>query len=100
MKELQALMNEISEWSDATFGKDQRNPAILHHLQKEIKELIHVIYYTQDFFIKQEFAECFMLLLDSAKHYGLSADDLLIDAEYYEKQEKRFKNFTAQQRLF
>ena len=92
MDKLQNLMNDISEWSDATFGDLQRNPAILHHLSKEVKELIDAVEKFQECSIQttkyceseslckstfDEFADCFMLLLDSAHHFGLSADTLI-----------------------
>jgi NTP pyrophosphatase (non-canonical NTP hydrolase) len=84
MKDLQKLMDDIREWSDATFGEGQRNPAIAYHLQKEVPELIEAI----EKFQKEdsmghihragfEFADCFMLLLDSASHFGLTAGNLL-----------------------
>jgi NTP pyrophosphatase (non-canonical NTP hydrolase) len=90
--ELQELMNEISEWSDATFGEGQRNPAIVHHLKKEVPELIQAIdkyqkgntiktpYKDANKLLKDvwgEYADCMMLLLDSAHHFGLTADRLL-----------------------
>ena len=84
--ELQQLMDSISEWSDKTFGESQRNPAILYHLLKEIPELIEAIKELQklehannDIFEKVffEYADCFMLLLDSASHIGISAKTLL-----------------------
>jgi NTP pyrophosphatase (non-canonical NTP hydrolase) len=81
MKEetLQKLMYDISEWSDATFGNGQRNPAIAHHLKKEVEELITELSQPKSDIDKttMEFADCFMLLLDSAHHYGLSAKDLI-----------------------
>ena len=43
MRELQTLMNDISEWSDSTFGSGQRNPAIVFHLKKEVDELIDAL---------------------------------------------------------
>lgn len=89
--ELQKLMDDISEWSDNTFGLDQRNPAIAYHLKKEIDELIWAIKAHQngnkpsvsvkgDMLVERvflEYADCFMLLLDSATHLGLSANDLI-----------------------
>ena len=54
MKDLQKLMNDISEWSDATFGEGQRNPAIVHHLVKEVPELIEAID-TCDFLSRYKF---------------------------------------------
>ena len=78
------------EWSDATFGEGQRNPAILHHLSKEVAELIEALkkFQQEDSIsnivkseqnLKQlffEYADCFMLLLDSASHMGLTFDIL------------------------
>lgn len=93
MNELQTLMDDISEWSDSTFGAMQRNPAIVWHLKKEVDELIQALDYTHSLGIdesvgagefgrqlsktKMEYADCFMLLLDSAHHFGLTAENLL-----------------------
>ena len=87
MKKLQTLMNEIATWSDATFGSRQRNPAILHHLEKEVKELIAEFYndpptlpgdryYEKLDKVAMEYADCFMLLFDSAAHFGYTAEDI------------------------
>ena len=82
MKELQKLMDDIAEWSDATF-KGQRNTAIAYYLKKEINELIKAIEKYNERNNEQnsekvyyEFADCFMLLLDSAKHFGVTANGL------------------------
>ena len=93
MKQLQDLMNDISAWSDVTFGDGQRNPAIVYHLKKEVDELIQALDYTHAIGVdesvgagefgrqlsktKMEYADCFMLLLDSAHHFGLTAENLL-----------------------
>ena len=93
MNELQTLMNDISEWSDATFGDGQRNPAIVYHLKKEVDELIDALHKSNALgadnsvgvgeFKRQlnktemEFADCFMLLLDSAHHFNLTAEQLI-----------------------
>jgi hypothetical protein len=81
MTELQKLMNEISEWSDKTFGDGKRNPAIVYHLKKEVDELIDVFENNPRNEHRQlwfEYADCMMLLLDSAFHAGFTADDLLL----------------------
>jgi NTP pyrophosphatase (non-canonical NTP hydrolase) len=80
--ELQILMDDISEWSDKQFGEYQRNPAIAYHLLKETRELIEafergVVTQEETDKLKMEFADCFMLILDSATHAFLTADDLL-----------------------
>ena len=93
MEDLQKLMNEISEWSDKTFGESQRNPAIVHHLKKEVDELIdalnksNALVYADSIGngnfsrtineVKMEYADCFMLLLDSAAHFGMTSEDLI-----------------------
>ena len=103
--ELQELMHQISEWSDATFGEGQRNPAIVHHLNKEVPELIGAIENYQKTNtintpyndlnklqkdVLEEYADCLMLLLDSANHFGLTAERLLnITKEKLEVNKKR-----------
>ena len=91
MTDLQKLMDDVSEWSNKTFGDKQRNPAILYHLKKEVTELIiaftNVGYLPKDITdemliaivaeIKEEYADCFMLLLDSAHHFGYTAENLI-----------------------
>jgi NTP pyrophosphatase (non-canonical NTP hydrolase) len=93
MKKLQKLMDDIREWSDGTFGEAQRTIPILHHLKKEVPEAIEAVRQKEkvehdasvgvgEFYRKSnkaalEFADCFMLILDAASHFGLSASDLL-----------------------
>lgn len=85
-------MNDISAWSDKTFGRGQRNPAIVYHLKKEVDELIEALEKQYNLgidesvgageFLRQvektkvEYADCLMLLLDSAKHNGINAQEL------------------------
>lgn len=91
--DLQNLMVDIASWSDATFGEGQRNPAILHHLKKEVQECIEAVENFQNrssiespycesgrrcLEAFDEYADCFMLLLDSAYHFGLSAGALIL----------------------
>lgn len=86
-------MDDISEWSDATFGESQRNPAIVYHLQKEVYELTEALIKANELGsdnsvgigefgrqmneTKMEYADCFMLLLDSAHHYHITAKELI-----------------------
>ncbi len=78
MKDLQKLMDDIREWSDATFGENRVIPQ-LHHLIKEVPEVIKAIEENPDtkLFGDCEFADCFMLLLDAASHHGMKASDLI-----------------------
>lgn len=87
---IQILMNTISKWSDDTFGSHSRNPGIVFHLKKEVDELISAInevhrtkndtskFGNSDKVLNMlfEYADCFMLLLDSAAHENISADSL------------------------
>jgi len=92
MNSLQRLMNNITGWSDSTFGSKDRNPSIVYHLKKEVDELIEAInvvannknnkapitkieYSTE--LAKMEYADCFILLLDSAQHFKISAEELI-----------------------
>lgn len=93
MKELQKLMDEIRAWSDKTFGDAQRTIPILHHLGKEVPELIEALkkeeaagfdnsigvgeFSRRVSEVKMEFADCFTLLLDAASHYDMTAEDLV-----------------------
>ena len=98
LERLQALMNEVSEWSDKQFNKGifshERSLPIAHHLKKESEELIEAL---SSFFITidriedddlnlrvenigEELADVFMLLLDCATHMGYDADDLVTAA--------------------
>ena len=102
---MQKLMNEISEWSDNTFGKGERTTSIIHHLNKEVPELIEALETYQKSKtitmtsedankvlkdVLEEYADCMMLLLDSAHHFGLSAERLLyISKEKLEVNKKR-----------
>jgi len=80
--ELQKLMDDIREWSDATFGEGQRTVPILHHLKKEVDELIEEV--MADLELESdsgtsltEFADTFMLLFDAANHHGFTAANIL-----------------------
>lgn len=95
LERLQALMNEVSEWSDEQFNKGvfnhERSLPIAHHLKKESEELIEAL---SSFFIStekvenkelnsrlenvgEELSDVFMLILDCATHMGYDADDIV-----------------------
>lgn len=70
---LQFLQNEIGKWSDLVFGSGRPPSAPLNHLVKEVGELI------EDPYDIMEYADCFMLLLDSARKVNFDVK-LLIKA--------------------
>jgi hypothetical protein len=68
---IQQLQNEIAIWSDNTFGTGRPAAIPLHHLAKEIQELIAS---PED---SMEYADCLILLLDAYRMSGGSADQLI-----------------------
>jgi NTP pyrophosphatase (non-canonical NTP hydrolase) len=81
MKELQKLMNDIHQWADKTFGEDRLPISIIHHLDDEVDELMDALNYGTTDNINEEFADCLILLLNAASKEGLTAMDLLLNAE-------------------
>lgn len=114
-KDIQTLAFEIKDWSDKTFGNGDRAISILHHLGKEIPELIEAMekfknypetaeytgldysdrnggesrmteksfnkYLELQHNVYEEFADCFMLLLDSASHFPMTTDTLIAQTQ-------------------
>lgn len=68
---IQQLQDEIAIWSDSTFGASRPENIPLHHLAKEIQELITS---PND---SMEYADCLILLLDAYRMTGGQADDLI-----------------------
>jgi hypothetical protein len=68
---IQQLQDEVANWSDNTFGADRPAKIPLHHLAKEIDELIAS---PND---SMEYADCLILLLDAYRMAGGTADELV-----------------------
>ena len=103
MNRLQNILKKIFEWSDKTFGvgckKELLTVPKLYHLKKEIDELIEI---TERYYIaknakgittadkglmymgkvSEEFADCFFLLFDSARCYGMDLEMIISAMEY------------------
>ena len=88
INKLQDFANATAEWSDATFGTNRSPVPILHHLGKEIPELIEAIeenHKYKDTSIKEvvkhdlhmEFADVFTLIVDAARCTGIDTHTLL-----------------------
>lgn len=94
MIDLNKLQHDVYLWSNATFGNHRTALPIAYHLQKETNELIEAlkVFYEGTYSnddtgtkkladkferIKMEYADCFMLLIDSAAHLPLSMDGLI-----------------------
>lgn len=72
-EQLSALAKDQAEWSQATFGSDQeRGPlGALRHLEKEARETQAA---PDDV---EEYADCFLLILDAARRAGISPSQLV-----------------------
>jgi len=109
MSDLQKLMTEVDEWQIKTFGHDKFSynrtiVAMMNHLEEEVgelKELVDMFWVNPNKHepknykelgseeIREEFADCFMLLIGAAAKYGLTAEELLSDT--YKKLAKNKK---------
>lgn len=76
-RQLNALAADQSQWSQATFGTDaERGPlGALRHLEKEARETQEA---PQD---SEEYADCFLLILDAARRAGISPLQLIEAAQ-------------------
>jgi len=76
-QKLNALADDQASWSQATFGTDQdRGPlGALRHLEKEARETQEA---PDD---SEEYADCFLLILDAARRAGISPLQLIEAAQ-------------------
>lgn len=82
MEKVQKFMDEVHQWADATFGSERKVTAVLHHLKQEVPELIEAIEQNKtENEIQLEFADVFILVLNAASKHGLTANDLMLNAE-------------------
>ena len=89
MERIQRLQDNIAEWSDASFGTDDRTIGILNHLKEEIEEVVEAKNnYEEDptgilqARMASEFADCLILILDAARKSDLDTTLLLQAAEH------------------
>jgi len=89
MERIQRLQNNIAEWSDETFGTDDRTIGILNHLKEEVEEVIEAKQVFEEKLdgisqqkMASEFADCLILILDAARKSDLNTDLLMQAAEY------------------
>lgn len=80
MKKIQKLQDLIHSWADKTFGKDREPTAPLYHLKREVNELIEAIESEDEGKVREEFADCFILILNAASKYGLNVKNLYLDS--------------------
>jgi len=71
LSSIQKFQNELAEWSDGQFGFNRPPLPALRHMREEVDELI------ADPSDRMEFADVFILLIDSARRSGMTADELL-----------------------
>lgn len=79
---MQLFMSEIHAWADLTFGAKRKPEAVVHHLKKECDELIESLKKPEDHFhIREELADCFILILNVTSKAGYDFPTLLRDAK-------------------
>lgn len=71
------MFNEITAWQRSVFTKATAYSAI-KHLEEEVPELIHELttLKTSDERIKNEYADCFLLLFGSAALFGMTYENI------------------------
>lgn len=69
--EWQVFQFELGAWADATFGEGRPPERSFSHLQEEVEELIAAPYDLK------EYADCFILLIDSARRAGYDMETIL-----------------------
>jgi NTP pyrophosphatase (non-canonical NTP hydrolase) len=97
IERIQKLQDDITKWSDDTFGKYRSASPMAHHLRKETEELINALTvleeegYThsdisaigiQDLIQKNkrvlfELADCLTLIMDCASHAQINMNTLI-----------------------
>lgn len=75
------LIEDQSEWSQATFGRDsERGPiGALKHLEKEAVEAQKAVQFPSD--LREELADCLLLLLDATRRGHFNLDDIVRAAQ-------------------
>lgn len=73
--DLQKFQNDITEWANTTFGNNRQPSSVIAHLAKEVIELSEQPYDIE------EYADCFILLLNASKLAGVNVQQLLEAAE-------------------
>lgn len=71
------LIEDQSAWSQSTFGRDSERGPIgpLKHLEKEAVEAQKAVLHPCD--LREELADCFLLLLDATRRSGHNLDDIV-----------------------
>ncbi len=74
------LVRDQSEWSQATFGSDsERGPmGALKHLEKEARECQEAVGTPE---LREELADCLLLLLDASRRAGIKPMQLVEAAQ-------------------
>lgn len=85
-------MDTHKVWADRTFGNTPPT-APLYHLSKEVDEVIGAI--EQGFDpaeVKEEFADCFILLMNAVSKYGMKAEELFdeVDKKFAKAQKRKW----------
>jgi len=82
MSDFLTLAQDQGDWADRTFGPSRDPLGALRHLGKEVSETIDAIRNGESREeIEMEFADLLILILDSSRRWGLSAQELVWAAQ-------------------
>lgn len=78
-QQLQRLIADQSEWSQATFGSDQERGPVggLRHLAKEAREAEEAYERNEPEALKVELADCLLLELDAIRRSGFTLEEII-----------------------
>lgn len=90
MINIQKLQDEISQWSNETFGSEHRRLPIAKHLKEEAEEVVEVItkisagnlntdeYANLEVEAKYQAADCLILIMDLLSKFGFTMEEAFI----------------------
>jgi phosphoribosyl-ATP pyrophosphohydrolase len=75
------LQRDAWVWSRVTFGEERGPDGPLNHLRREIDEVIEAVAEGRRLDAIEEYADCYLLLLDSLSRYGVTIAEVAQEAE-------------------
>jgi uncharacterized protein YabN with tetrapyrrole methylase and pyrophosphatase domain len=79
MNHLQDLQNNIHKWSKKVFGTDlKRKEGLANHLKEEAAEVKAAVWANNRHDLKYQLADCLIIMLDLARLYDITADEIII----------------------
>lgn len=84
------LFQKVTSWQNNTFGKATAHSKCCH-LREEVEEVIESLEKSDEEDIREEFADCFILLFGAAASHGMSYEEINLAIEKKLKKNKTRK---------